>query len=81
MGTTTRTIRSPNGKQSVSLAVVTALAETEGVQPVDIPPVSEHIDLEALENLIESADADVTVSFSVDDHEITVTGDKTVTID
>lgn len=81
MGTTTRTIRSPNGKQSVSLAVVTALAETKGVQPVDLPPVSEHIDLEALENLIESADSDVTVSFSVDDHEITVTGDQTVTID
>lgn len=81
METATRTIRPLFGEKSVSLALVTALAEVEGVDPVDLPPLSEHLDLEALDDLIEPADADVIVSFSINEYDVTVTSDGTVTID
>ncbi|WP_157078462.1 HalOD1 output domain-containing protein [Halalkalicoccus paucihalophilus] len=63
---------------SVSIEVVEQLAAAENTDPRDFPPLFPIIDLEALDRLIESGPSNVMVCFSIDGHEITVTGDGTV---
>jgi hypothetical protein len=65
----------------VSIRVVERLADAEGLDPKDLPPLARTVDLEALDSLIESAASDTTVSFSVDGYEVTVDGEGTVSLD
>jgi hypothetical protein len=64
-----------------SIQVVYQLADAQGLDPKDLPPLTRTIDLEALDNFIDSAPSDATVSFSVDGFNITVLGDGTVRLD
>lgn len=65
-----------------SLAVVAALTDVLEVSPIDIEPLYEAVDTDALDALVESGtNADAAVSFEVADHAITVRGDGTVTVD
>lgn len=66
---------------SVSIRVVNQLADAQGLDPKDLPPLTHTIDLEALDTLIDSVPSDATVSFSVDGYDVTVTGDGTVNLD
>lgn len=66
---------------SVSIRVVDQLADAQGLDPKDLPPLTHTIDLEALDTLIDSVPSDATVSFSVDGYDVTVTGDGTVNLD
>ena len=77
----------PNPTQSTeierfSTAVVEAVAEKAGVDPVDLdPPLYRAIDPDALDELLSSLGTGTTngsVSFSYLDFEITVHGDGTV---
>lgn len=65
----------------VSIRVVNQLADAQGLDPKDLPPLTHTIDLEALDTLIDSVPSDATVSFSVDGYDVTVTGDGTVNLD
>lgn len=55
------------------------VADRKGVDPIDLPVLSEHIDPDALEAILESA-SDVRVTFQYDTHRITVRGDGDVEI-
>jgi hypothetical protein len=65
----------------VSIRVVTQLADAQGLDPRDLPPLGPVIDLEALDRLVDSTTTDVTVSFSVDGYDVTVSNDGTITLE
>jgi len=67
---------------SVSLSIVEALADAEGVEPGDLDYTLEaHIDTDALAQLASHSSASWTLSFEVPDHEVTVEGDGRVLVD
>ncbi|QRV17800.1 hypothetical protein JMJ58_22475 (plasmid) [Haloterrigena salifodinae] len=63
-------------------AVVSAVAEAEGVDPVDLPPLYETIDPEALNDLLSSRDDSTvaTVEFEYAGYAVTVRGEGMVTV-
>lgn len=66
-------------------AVIFAVAEAEGVSPMNLSPLTNAIDPDALNNFVTSLSAkqdDTTgfVEFEYRDHTITVTADGTVTV-
>lgn len=69
------------GDSSVSLTVIEALAEAQGVSPTDIDtPLYETVDPEALETLFEPTDDSATgrVVFEIEGFEVTVTASHDV---
>lgn len=67
-----------------SLAVVAALTGTLDVGPIDLAPLYDAVDTDALDALVggrDGSDAGVSVSFTVEDHAVTVAGDGTVTVE
>lgn len=67
------------GENRVAIRVIEELARTQGVDPLDLPPLFERIDLEALDDFVTSADSDATVVVSIDGHRVTITGGGDVT--
>ena len=63
-----------SSKLPLSIRVVDALADAEGVGPADLPSLAEYADLEALEALVASADEDLSVSFRVEERLVEVDG-------
>ncbi|WP_126664425.1 HalOD1 output domain-containing protein [Haloterrigena salifodinae] len=63
-------------------AVASAVAEAEGVDPVDLPPLYETIDPEALNDLLSSRDDSTvaTVEFEYAGYAVTVSGEGMVTV-
>ena len=55
------------------------IADRDGVDPIDLPVLADHIDPDALEAVLESA-SDVSVTFQYDTHRVTVGGDGDVEI-
>ena len=55
------------------------IADRKGVDPIDLPVLSDHIDPDALEAVLESA-SDVSVTFQYATHRVTVAGDGDVEI-
>lgn len=70
------------GGERFSTAVVEAVAERVGVDPIDLnPPLYRAIDPDALDDLLtslETGDADGSVSFHYLGYDVTVHGDGTV---
>lgn len=69
--------------QSITMSVVNAVADCEGVAPTDLPPIHEQINTDALDNLIahrdsEHASGGTQVTFDYYGYEVTVTDDKHV---
>lgn len=65
-----RNVRS--GEEGVILRIVREIAAREGIDPVDAPPLWENLDPEALDNLVESTQADVTVSFTIEEWRVVI---------
>jgi hypothetical protein len=63
---------------SPSSAVVETLAAVRGRRPEEMDPLYDHVDPEALDDLLQAGAAEV--SFPVGRAEVTVTGDGTVTV-
>ena len=60
--------------------IVEAIAEAEGVDVVDLPPLGETLDTDALETLV-SAERDVTITFEYAGYRVGVDSRGTVTIE
>ena len=64
-------------------AVVERVAALEGVDPTELPPLYESIDVEALERLVEAAEgagSSLRVEFSYYGHEVSITGEGAVRV-
>src|SRR6056297_3597792 len=83
MARTEQTTTSTFGGTPVSVAVVEAIAEDRGIDPLDVEPLWNAVDSEALDRLFaNSATTDggqLSVSFRFDDRLVTVDGDGTIT--
>jgi len=65
--------------ESVTVRIVRAIAAELDRDPVEMPPLSEYVDIDALALLFEAdRSGPLTVSFRYDTHEITVRSDETV---
>lgn len=59
--------------------VVTAVADAKGVEPDDLSySLQEYIDTEALRSLADHSGSTWTLSFTLPEHEVTVTSDEVV---
>lgn len=68
-----------------SLAVIEAVARAADVNPTDLDPLGNYVDLEALDRLFEASSStamgvDTVVQFSVDDWNVFVRGDGRVRV-
>ncbi|WP_262180944.1 HalOD1 output domain-containing protein [Haloarcula laminariae] len=66
---------------SISTALIRRLAEAEGKDPAELPPLGNVVDPGVLETVIESADESVYVAFSYRDHSVSISGDGTIRLD
>ncbi|WP_331236064.1 HalOD1 output domain-containing protein [Natronorarus salvus] len=73
------------GPGSIAETIITALAEEEGVDPVDLEPLYGWIDPEALDSLFspqgETADPDAYVVFQYGEYRVVAGADGTVVIE
>ncbi|WP_136717643.1 HalOD1 output domain-containing protein [Halorientalis salina] len=68
-------------RERISMAVVEAVAESSGTDPLDLtPPLSSVIDADALDRLYRKG-ADVEVQFEYNGHAVTVGTDGAITVD
>lgn len=64
-----------------SEAVVTRIANSEGIDPLELPPLYEAIDADALDALVgtgKRSDADPEVEFTYSGYEVTITSDAVI---
>lgn len=67
--------------ESVTTKIVEAIAEKEGTDPTDLDfSLQSHIDVDALRLLMEHDSTSWTLTFTVDEHEILVSGDGLVQV-
>lgn len=67
--------------ESITMAVVTALADARGVDPAELDVVlNDHVDLDALESLAEHGGS-WTFTFEVSNHTVTVTNERVAVVD
>lgn len=66
--------------QDPSLAVVEAVAERKGVDPVQVGPLAYEIDPDALDTLVDSMDAG-TITFPFEGFDVEVDADGEVSLD
>jgi len=71
--------------QRISTQIIEAIAETAGVDPLELPPLYEAIDPEALDTLIAGSEANQSASpdiieFAYADYTVTVYGDQTIEV-
>lgn len=52
-------------EESIVVEILEAVAEEQGVDPMDLPPLAEMIDPESLERLVSTAVVDVEVSLAL----------------
>jgi hypothetical protein len=60
---------------SLLLAIVNAVAAVENVSATSLPPLSETVDVEALERVVESGGDGFVVSFTYAGYHVVVTGE------
>jgi len=61
--------------------VVEAVADADGIEPVDVEPLHNHLNPEVLVALGKSDNGDWSFTFQYTDHQITVTAESQVFID
>lgn len=64
----------------ITKAIVESVAESKGVEHTDLEPLHDSIDSDVILPLIESANDEASFNFQYEDHSVTVTGDKRVSI-
>lgn len=85
MSTTRRRSEVADGTESITETVIMTVAEAEGVGPLEIPPLEEAIDADALESLFSDTrgaegDRDVRVEFSYCGYDIAIESGRGVEI-
>lgn len=84
MNTTGTAITTSANQQPLSEKVVDAVAEREGVDPVDLDPrLYRVVDPDALDQLFQSSqrtDADLEIAFTYSDYEVVVRSDGELTV-
>jgi hypothetical protein len=74
----------PDSEPSPVAAVANAVAALEGIDPVELPPLYDQVDVEAVNRLMEPSGADVweesTVCFTVRNWNVVVRGDGQIVI-
>lgn len=64
----------------VAIRIIETIADAKGVTPDELGPVHEYVDLEALEQVVRSANADLYVRWSVDNFDVEVDGTGAVRV-
>jgi hypothetical protein len=67
-------------RTGLSVRVVEAVAEAKGVDPADLDPLGEELDLEAMEAALTNSAASVRFEWSTDDLSVSVTSDGDVDV-
>lgn len=65
----------------IALTILEEVADAEQSRPLDLPSLNDAIDVDSLEQLIDSFDQFETVQFTYCHYRITVKGDGTIFID
>lgn len=60
--------------------VIEAVAEAKGINPIDLDPLYQYLDLEALDALVASGNQDLSIRWRVDGAEVEVWGDGEVRV-
>lgn len=68
------------GRDQLGIKVVNRISEHEGVDPIDLPPLYEEIDLETLELLFKNTSQHLYVGFNYLGYRISIDGEDTITI-
>ena len=68
--------------ESLTFEIVQAIATEYGIDPLEMRPLQEHVDIEALDQLIQSASTarHIMISFQYEEHVVQVSGDGTVDV-
>ena len=68
--------------ESLTFEIVQAIANECGIDPLEMRPLQGHVDLEALDQLFQSASnaRHITISFQYEEHVVQVSGDGTVDV-
>ncbi|MEF8914613.1 MAG: HalOD1 output domain-containing protein [Natronomonas sp.] len=67
----------------VSMAVIATLSKLTGRSPTDLPPLHEAVDTDALDEVFRNgrdSNGDISVTFSIIDHTVTVNAPDRITI-
>lgn len=76
MSTTQKKIQITDEWESPSYTVIEALADLKDVSPIDLDPLYEHIDPEALDDLFSrSQNESITLTFTVENYIIQIQAD------
>lgn len=83
--TDTTATTSLDGSYTITEAVVTAVADADGVSPLELPPLATVLDPDALETFVATMTSGpdepmTTVEFAYNGYTVTVTGDGSVTV-
>ena len=75
-----------NNSGSASIAVVEAVCDIEGVEPVDAPntigfTLSDHVDPEALDRVLDGDSGNVTVELTIEGHRIRITDTGRISVE
>lgn len=65
---------------NTSLAIIEKVADAEDADPLDLPPLRDSIDPEALDRCAVSMSGASTIKFEYNGYDVTVTGDEGVSI-
>ncbi|MDG5778078.1 HalOD1 output domain-containing protein [Haloarculaceae archaeon H-GB2-1] len=65
----------------ISVALPEAVAAAKGVDVLSLPPLSTEVDLEALDDLVESSGDELRISFDIRGLRIEVAGDGSVRVE
>lgn len=72
---------SSEGSQRISVNVIETIAEECGTDPIDLPPLYDVVDPDALDTLFRDPDITGSVSFTYVDHRVSVDPRGEVTIE
>lgn len=77
IGTSTSSLQA---QEPVTNAVINAVADEEGVSPLELEPIASVIDPDALNTFFAHGRTDTTVEFTYHEYRVSVTGDDQVTV-
>lgn len=67
--------------QSIVSDIVKAVSEVDGIDPLELDyRLTDHVDVDAIQALVNHDNASFTLTFELPDHKVTVTEDGTVLV-
>lgn len=71
-------------REALIVDIVRTIADTKGVDPLDLPPLNEYVDVDALVTLVESANrgepSRIAITFRYEGYDIEIQSDGTVDV-